>query len=183
MENKKIGWFLLRFLGTYLLFFVLYSLFLSLTEERMAPFVSDPITQNVAHQSGHILNFFNQNVVVEQDDTELCVKMIMHDYYILGVIEGCNAVSIIILFLAFIIAFKGTLKKTILFSLFGVFTIYYVNVFRISVLAYGFFYHAQYKMILHDIVFPAIIYGYIFMLWIIWVKYFSSLKKVEEKDE
>jgi len=177
MNNNKIAWFLFRFLGSYLLLFITYNLYLNITEHRQTPFTCDPITTNVAQQSGAILNYFNQNVVVIQDNTELCVKMLMHNYYILGVIEGCNAVSIMILFLAFIIAFKGTLLKTILFTAFGITTIYYVNIFRISFLAYGFYYFGKYQDVLHDLVFPTIIYGYIVLLWIFWIKYFSNLKK------
>lgn len=182
MKNKKIWWFLLRFFGTYFVLFALYSLFLSVTEVKGDTFICDPLTRNVAVQSKNILNIFNLNAVVENDTTELCVKMIVDGYYVVGIIEGCNSVSIIILFMAFIIAFKGSLKRTILFSLFGVITIYYVNILRISILTYGVFYFGNYTDLLHDIVFPAIIYGYIFLLWIIWVNYFSNLKKGNEKN-
>ncbi len=177
MKNKKIWWFLLRFFGTYFVLFAIYSVFLSITEQKKETFVCDPLTRNVAEQSKHLLNIFDQHVITENDPLELCVKMIVDGYYVLGIIEGCNSVSIIILFMAFIIAFKGTLKKTIFFSLFGLITIYYVNILRISILAYGVFHFGSYTDMLHDIVFPAIIYGYIFLLWIVWVNYFSNLKK------
>ncbi|MGY5351849.1 exosortase family protein XrtF [Wenyingzhuangia sp. IMCC45533] len=177
MKNKKIWWFLLRFFGTYFVLFALYSLFLSLTQVKGQTFVCDPLTRNVANQSRNLLNAFNQNAVTENDSTELCVKMIVDGYYVVGVIEGCNSVSIIILFVAFVMAFKGTLKRTVLFSLFGIATIYYVNILRISILTYGVFHFGSYTDVLHNIVFPAIIYGYVFLLWIIWVNYFSNLKK------
>ena len=155
----------------------MYFLFLSVTEQKENGFKCDPLTQNVAEQSSNLLRFFGEDVTTAQDPSELCVKIMVEGYYMLGVIEGCNAASIIILFIAFVIAFKGTLKKTILFCLFGVVTIYLVNVLRISILTYGVSYFRAYTKLLHNIIFPAIIYGYIFLLWIVWVNYFSNLKK------
>ncbi len=177
MNNKRIWWFLLRFFGTYFVLFLVYSLFLQVTEQKEHSFVCDPITLDVAEQSKNILNAFGQNIKTENHLDELCVKLLVDDVYVIGVIEGCNSVSIIILFIAFIIAFKGTLKRTLLFAAFGAVTIYYVNILRVAILTYGVTHFNAYKDILHDLVFPAIIYGYVLLLWIVWVNYFSSLKK------
>ena len=179
--NKKMIWFIFRFLGTYLFLFTLYTIYLKITEHRQTPFVCDPITTHVAKTSGTLLNHFDQNVYLIQDQNELCIKMIMQNYYILGVIEGCNSISIIILFISFTIAFKGSFVKTLIFTLIGSTSIYLLNIIRISMLAYGFYYHEAYETILHDLLFPAIIYGYVFVLWIIWVQYFSDLKKQDEE--
>ncbi len=180
MKNKKIWWFLLRFFGTYFVLFALYSLFLFFTETKENSFVCDPLTRNVAVQSKNVLNLFDQNARIENHPTELCVKMLLDNYYVVGIIEGCNSVSIIILFVAFIIAFKGTLKRTLLYAVFGMVTIYYVNILRIAILTYGVFNFGNYTDVLHDVVFPAIVYGYIFLLWIVWIHYFSNLRKDNE---
>lgn len=180
MKNKKIWWFLLRFLGTYFTLFLIYSLFLSITEQKGTFYECDPLTLHVAEQSKNILVAFDNQVEIEQDPTELTVRMLMEGSYVVGVIEGCNSVSVIILFLAFIIAFKGSFKRTLLYSVFGILTIYYVNILRISILTYGIFHFDGYTDLLHDVVFPAIIYGYVFLLWIVWVNYFSNLKKSNE---
>ncbi|NIJ45850.1 exosortase family protein XrtF [Wenyingzhuangia heitensis] len=179
MKNKKIWWFLFRFLGTYFFFFLLYSIFLMNTQTKEPVFICDPLTIDVAEQSKNILNIFDQGVVLVPDVDELSVNMLIDGDYVVGIIEGCNSVSIIILFVAFIIAFQGSWKATILFSVLGALSIYYVNILRIVVLTYGMYHYPEYTWLFHDLVFPAIIYGYIFVLWIVWVNYFSNLKNTK----
>ena len=90
-------------------------------------------------------------------------------------IEGCNAVSIMIIFLAFIFTFyKGA--KTFWFALGGLIFIYIVNVFRIAIINVVVLEYPDYQKISHDYLFPAIIYGAVVLLWIIWIKFFV-LKK------
>lgn len=177
MKNKTIWFFLLRFFGTYSFLFLVYLLFLNTTEKKAPNFVCDPVTTHVATQSGNLLRWLGENVTTVQHAEELCVKMVADEVYVLGIIEGCNSVNILILFVAFIIAFKGTLKRTVLFSVFGVITVYLVNIVRVSILTYGVTHFPEYSDFLHHLLFPAIIYGYIFLLWFIWVQYFSNLKK------
>lgn len=177
MKNKKIWWFLLRFFGTYFLLFLAYSLFLLAAESKTPSFESDVITKNVAQSTEWLLNAIGTKAHTEQHPRELSVKLFIEDQYVARVIEGCNSMSIIILFIAFIIAFKGTWKKTILFAFLGSISIYIVNIIRIALLSSGMLYFKQYEMILHDLLFPAIIYGYVFLLWVFWVNRFSNLKK------
>ncbi|MDO3693521.1 exosortase family protein XrtF [Wenyingzhuangia sp. chi5] len=177
MKNKKIWWFLLRFFGTYFLLFLGYSFFLLSTQSKAPNFKSDPITQHVAKSTEWMLNIWGAKAHVEQHSTELSLKLFMEDNYVARVIEGCNSMSIIILFVAFVVAFRGAWKKTFLFAFVGGITIYFVNIFRIALLSYGMVYFKQYEMILHDLLFPAFIYGYVFLLWVIWVNRFSNLKK------
>lgn len=177
MKNKKIWWFLLRFFGTYFLLFLCYSLFLLASESKAPNFVSDPITQHVAKSTEFLLNIGDTKAHVAQHPTELSLKLFINDDYVARVIEGCNSMSIIILFVAFIVAFKGAWKKTIVFAFVGGLSIYFVNILRIALLAYGMTYFKQYEMILHDLLFPSFIYGYVFLLWVVWVNRFSNLKK------
>ena len=177
MKNKKIWWFLLRFFGTYFLLFLCYSVFLLSTQSKAPKFISDPITQHVAKSTEWVLNMSGNQSHVEQHPTELSLKLFMDDDYVARVIEGCNSMSIIILFIAFVIAFRGAWKKTFLFAIIGSVSIYFVNIARIALLSYGMVYYKQYDMILHDLFFPAFIYGYVFLLWVIWVNRFSNLKR------
>jgi exosortase family protein XrtF len=114
---------------------------------------------------------------IEQHSEELSIKFILNGEYVSRIIEGCNSFSIIILFLSFIIAFSGSLKSTILFGLFGSVLIYVVNVLRIIAISVLYNKFPEYQTILHDLLFPSIIYGLTFMLWVTWVKYFSKLNK------
>jgi len=103
--------------------------------------------------------------------------VLLNDVYVSRVIEGCNSISIIILFIAFIAAFSGGLKATILYSFVGSFLIYIINILRIAFLSFMFYKYPNQQVFLHNIVFPAVIYGFTFLLWVIWVKRFSNLKR------
>lgn len=88
-------------------------------------------------------------------------------------IEGCNAVSVMILFVAFLIAFKGKLKHYLWFVPAGVVGLYLANLARIYLIGLIILYFPDWSNLAHDYIFPGVIYGTTFLLWVIWVKYFS----------
>ena len=114
---------------------------------------------------------------IEQNSGELSIKFIINGNYVARIIEGCNSMSIIILFLSFIIAFSGNFINTFLFGLFGSVLIYIVNVLRIIALSILYYRFPEYQTVLHDLLFPSIIYGLTFVLWVTWVKFFSNLNR------
>jgi exosortase family protein XrtF len=114
---------------------------------------------------------------IEQNEDELSMKFMLNGNYVSRIIEGCNSLSIIILFVSFIIAFSGSLKATVLFGLFGSVLIYFINILRIIALSILYYKFPKYEEYLHDLLFPAIIYGLIFILWITWVKFYSNINK------
>ena len=93
------------------------------------------------------------------------------------IIEGCNAISIIILFAAFIISFAVSFKRTLVFLFAGATLIYAVNIVRIAILAIALYQYPQYQEILHTVVFPGIIYSLVFVLWVVWVRNLNLDKK------
>ena len=93
------------------------------------------------------------------------------------IVEGCNGVSVMILFIAFIIAFSTTFKKTSLYILIGLLIIHLLNIVRIALLGLGFYYYPEHEELLHDILFPLFIYGVVFALWVLWVMKFSGNAK------
>ena len=107
----------------------------------------------------------------------MSVKVLLNGHYTARVIEGCNSISILILFLAFVIAFPGSIKATILFGIVGSFIIYGVNILRIAFLTGMLYKYQDHQTLLHNLVFPAIIYGITFLLWVLWVHKFSNYKK------
>ena len=114
---------------------------------------------------------------IYQSEDELSIIYVIGNRYAVPIVEGCNSMSIIILFLAFIVAFSGSLKATILYGLVGIATIYFMNILRILALSKLMYLYPDHQEILHGLVFPSIIYGTVLILWIIWVNKFSYLKK------
>ena len=109
-----------------------------------------------------------------------CLDLILNGKYVARVVEGCNSVSVIILFVAFMVAFAGRLKPTFFYTLAGGVLIYAVNIIRIAILSIGLYNYPWRREILHTAIFPLIIYGMVFILWMFWVNRFSSINKKHE---
>ena len=155
----------------------MYAYYLKNTQQKESQFVCAPLTATVANQTAGVLNFFGYHTKVIQHSEEMSVKILIDDVYIARVIEGCNSVSIIILFISFIIAFPGPLKTTLIFSVFGSLIIYGINILRIAILSVLLYKFPDQQVFLHNLVFPAIIYGTTFLLWVVWVHRYSNYKR------
>ncbi len=130
----------------------------------------DYITNLVAKQSSELISSFGYDAEVLPHKTETSMKLFINNTYLARIVEGCNAVSVIILFIAFIISFAESFKKTFLFILAGTVLIYAVNILRIAILTIAIYEYPENIETLHGVVFPAIIYGMVFLLWMIWVR-------------
>ncbi|PWG04642.1 exosortase family protein XrtF [Polaribacter aquimarinus] len=176
-KHKNIVVFLIKFFATYFILVTIYNFYLQNSQQKEGGFKTASITTLVAHQTESLLEFFGYHVDALQHKKELSVKLLIENQYTARVIEGCNSISVIILFIAFIVAFSGSIKATVLFSLFGALFIYTINVVRIAFLTVLIYKYPERQEFLHNLVFPAIIYGCVFLLWVIWVNKFSNYKK------
>lgn len=166
--------FVLLFFGTYFLLSALYLLYLKHFSSQ--EFYPDYITNLVAKQSTSLLNIMNYNTVLEVPEFGSGLLLTVKNAYSVRIIEGCNAISIIILFYSFVIAFAEGFKKTLLFLLAGTVLIYIVNIARIAILVVVLYKYPEYEKILHGVVFPGIIYGLVFLLWMIWVRMLKTVR-------
>jgi exosortase family protein XrtF len=159
------------FLGSYLVFTLLYNLYLEFF--RSPVYYPDYFTHLVAKQSEALISSFGYNAQILPHQSELSMKLIVNDAYLARIVEGCNAISIIILFASFVLSFFGKLKLTLLYLLASAAIIYAMNIIRIAILAIGIYEYPEYTDFFHSIVFPLIIYGTVFILWLIWVRIYS----------
>lgn len=130
----------------------------------------DPVTAHVSHQTKTGLQWLGYDAQIYNAPGNPSVMLFINDQIVYRVIEGCNAVSVMLLFAAFVIAFAKAWKKTVLFLLIGMIVIYLVNLLRLIGLGYIYQELSEYKVIAHDIAFPAVIYGSVILLWIYWIK-------------
>lgn len=141
----------------------------------------DYLTHLVSKQSQSLLNTLGYKTQIQPHPYEPSIKLIVRGKYVARVVEGCNSTSVIILFIAFIIAFSGHPKVTFFYALAGSVLIYTINLIRIAVLSIGLYHYPWRRDILHTIIFPLIIYGMVFILWMVWVKRFSHISKKHVK--
>ena len=171
-KYKGVIRFVLLFLGTYLLLSFCYSTYLQLS--KGGDYHPDFATNLVAKQSAAIISEFGYEADIIPHKTHPQMQLFINKELLGSIIEGCNALSIIILFIAFIVAFAQKLRKTLLFILAGVVLIYGVNLIRIVVLSIALHHYPEQEKLLHGIVFPSIIYGMVFLLWMLWVRQLTS---------
>lgn len=168
VKYKSVIRFVVLFLGTYLVLGILYSVYLKASQN--GAYFPDYITQLVAEQSAAVLDGFNYNSVLRKSVLEQGMLLTINNEYTVNIVEGCNSVSVIILFVAFIIAFAEKFKKTFLFIFAGTVLIYIVNIIRIAILTVALYKYPQYENVLHSVIFPGIIYSMVFILWMVWVR-------------
>lgn len=143
-------------------------------------FYPDYVTNLVAKQSKSLLETVGYKVQIIQHPNEPSMKLIINDKFVARIIEGCNSISILILFVSFIFAYAGKLKTTLFYLLFGCVLVYATNLFRIVFLTIGLYHYPWRREILHSVIFPLIIYGMVFLLWMFWVNRFVNLKPQNE---
>ena len=140
-------------------------------------FEVDTVTQLVAEQTVVALHLFDLEASQNLNPFESNVQMFYKNYYVARIVEGCNGLSVIILFVAFVVAFKGRIKDTIIFIFLGTLIIHFLNITRIALLCILMYNYPKFESVLHGVIFPLIIYGIVFLLWVIWVNKFSVYAK------
>ena len=165
-DFKEILFILLRFLGIWLVLFLMYQLFLNQYKGDI-----DAITRFVSDQSAFLLNKTGFETTTKDFPYYETIMFYIKEKPATRMVEGCNAVSVMIMFLAFVFAFyKGV--KTFYFAFAGIVLLYILNLFRIYVLNVIVVDFPALTKPAHDYFFPAIIYGGVVILWLIWINKF-----------
>ncbi len=175
IQFKPFLLFLAKFALSYLALSIVYQTYLNQFDIKKNEV--DGFTKIVANQSQSILSVFNNHSYTLTNPKEPSVKLYYHDKWVSRIVEGCNALSVIILFISFVISFSGKFKETLIFILVGSLLIHLFNVIRIALLCMAIFHFPQYEHLLHGVIFPLFIYGVVFLLWVVWVNKFSSYAK------
>lgn len=161
-----------RFLVIYFALFFLYQTYLT----HYAAAGLDPISRWIARQVNTVTQAFGYRA-----HTEHLPQWQTENFYVNGsvatrMVEGCNGISVMILFSAFILAFyKG--PRTFLYILGGLLLLHLANVMRIAGINMVFANNPALGERLHDYIFPAILYGLVILLWLIWMQIITKNRK------
>jgi len=134
----------------------------------------DIATHLVAIQSESVINSLGYDATIEPNKREPAMNIVYSGRVVARVIEGCNAISVMLLFVAFILAFFDGKKKTLLFIFGGLALIYAMNILRIALLTMGIIEYPEHTELLHGTIFPAVIYGTVFLLWLGWINAYKK---------
>lgn len=171
IQYKPFLLFLVKFFLSYIVLTFIYQLYLSQFNVKL--FEVDSITQLVAKQAEETVEMLGYRAEIFENLEQSSIKFYVNQNYVARVVEGCNAISVLILFVAFVIAFKGNLKNTLLFTIGGSLLIYVLNIVRIALISIALYHYPEYEHLIHGVLFPLFIYGVVFLLWVIWVNKFS----------
>ena len=171
MFKNEILWFVLKAFFIFILWYLIYELWILPNE-----WIDKPLSKNIAAISAGVLSMFGYEV-------ELFDRVVS----ILGapgieIVNGCNGISAIGLFIGFIVAFPGKDNIKVPFMILGVMLIYLVNIVRIIVLAIT---QAQYPKafeVTHDYSTTTIFYFVIFALWVLWVNISTENASVKKSN-
>ncbi len=164
-ENKQAILFLVIFIAVYVGLNTLYGVFI----QFYLP-ATDPITIAVTGQVSLLLSWIDPSISSSVNRTSNFVNVSNSQRIVLSVFEGCNGINVMIVFLAFLIAFRGSFKLTAKFMLVGIFSIYCLNLLRVAGLYFVELYFQQYMYFFHKYFFTGILYCLVFTLWYVWTK-------------
>lgn len=168
-DFKPVLKILLRFIIIYVVMVFGYQFYLN----QFHHLGLDPISVWVAEQTVFVQNILGYpSQIVHGTPEQETAWYYVTGKYVSRMVEGCNAVSVMTFFLAFIFAFyKGV--KTFVYAGLGLCFLHLMNVLRIVGLNILLRELPQYSKIGHDYFFPAIIYGSVVLLWLVWIKFFA----------
>lgn len=158
--NSEVTTFLLKVLGIYICWYLVYELWL-LPDGRLDAW----LTTNIVSVAAGIL------------------KSMGYDVYAYGrlvgigetggiyLADGCSGITAIGLFVGFVLAYPGDWTPRIAFMVVGIGVIYLVNILRIVTLAITQLQWPSMFGITHDYSTTAIFYLVIFGLWMIWANW------------
>ncbi|NPA46865.1 MAG: exosortase family protein XrtF [Chlorobi bacterium] len=160
-DNEKRLWhIILRWLIYYMILYAAYTLALNIS----APDVFTRITAVMVEKLYGLFGLPAHWEIINPRETGIFIG----ENWAAKIVEGCNGMSIIILFISFVWAFPASWRDKILFGLGGSLLIWLVNIGRIALLGWIYYRRPAYFDIIHRVFFPGIMYGTVIVLWIVW---------------
>lgn len=172
MNSKRVIYvFILKAIVAYLVWFFLYEQWLAKVGR-----LDDLIIDNLIFFSGALLKIFSYEYFIYNHIIGIDGS---HGVYI-GV--PCNGLELIALFTCFIVIFKGSWKTKVWYVPLGIAIVHLLNICRIFALILIENYNPEALEFNHKYTFTVILYLFVFMGWMIWVKKYSRLDDIKNEE-
>ncbi len=154
---------------------LLYAVWLLLRKFVFYPESSSDkfLIYQITHSTAFFLNLLGYETYVDRTFVGIA------EHPGVSIAFNCNGLSLMYLFVSFILAFSGKWKHKLFFIPLGLIVIHVFNIVRTALLAIIVVYKPGWTDFNHKYTFTATIYIVIFILWVVWVNYFSISKKQE----
>lgn len=163
-EFKPALLFLSKFVGFYLVANILYGLYIESWERR-----PDPITRVVTVHTSALLGLNADGISYADVSGAPKVALRESGDDILHIFEGCNGINVMIVFVAFVLAYGGRPLASVAFISGGLLILYLANLVRLAILFYLAWHESAQFYYFHKYVFTASLYGVVFALWAFWM--------------
>jgi exosortase family protein XrtF len=161
--------FLLKFVALYMVGNITYGAYIS----HFSPEV-DSATHIVSAHSANILSACDFSVTYQDYKNNPSTLILENGRTMLSIYEGCNGINIMIIFVAFLVAF-GPMKKTLLWFIpLGLLIIYLFNLLRIIFLFFIARHMPGFMYFTHKYLLTGMLFAVIFVLWIYWIRKYTK---------
>lgn len=163
---------ILRFLLTagllYLGWYLVYELWL-----HPAGHLDNALIAQLIDVSGGMLRLLGYELIPEPINDENIRTIGVQGGHLLWIGAACNGAGLFAVYLIFLIAYPGPWKHKLWYGLLGVLSIHVINAVRIAALCIIVTIDYELLNFNHDYTFYVVVYGWVFLLWYVWVKRFA----------
>jgi exosortase family protein XrtF len=167
LRDPVVRFLILGGLG-YLAWYLLYELWL-----HPWGVLDAAVIDNLIATSGSVLGSLGYTLIPEPPNAENIRTIGVQGGHLLWIGDPCNGVGLFAVFSLFVLAFPGPWRHKAWFLPVGLLSIHLINVARIVTLCIVVTIDYELLNFNHDYTFYVIVYGWVFLLWWAWVKFFS----------
>ncbi|BDC98614.1 hypothetical protein [Persicobacter psychrovividus] len=161
--------FLFRFLSLGLIWFVVYHLVL-----EPSGVLDTWMTSGVAKVAIYFMNAFGL-MIQSVTNADGSVTMLLNDLNLLRIAHPCNGLELDVLFVVFVLSYGNSkLVPKVSFLIGGLIFLFFLNVLRVIALVKIQMVHPEWLDFSHKYLFTAVVYGFVLLLWWVWVERFQK---------
>ena len=123
--------------------------------------------------AGMILTTLGYQLIPEPMNADHIRTIGVEGGHLLWIGDPCNGVGLFAVFLIFLVAYGGPWRHKAWFGLLGLLSIHLINALRVAALCIIVSINYEWLNFNHDYTFYVIVYGWVFVLWYLWVKKFA----------
>ncbi len=124
--------------------------------------------------SGALLRGLGYSLIPEPAGAEQIRTIGVEGGHLLWIGDPCDGLGLFAVFLVFLIAYPGPWRHKLWFGAVGILSIHLINAVRVAALCIIVSINYEWLNFNHDYTFYVIVYGWVFLLWYIWVKRFAG---------
>ena len=178
-KNRNLFNDIFRFIIAFIIGFIL-SVLLSeikpIVNYIKATSIPHYITQSLIYTTSFLLHLFGFDSYSQNNFLQINRTVGIRFIY------SCIGIRHMAFFAGFILTYYGKLLNKIWYLLVGFAILIFLNSFRASIICLTQFYYPEYTEFVHYYFTRIVMYVGIFALWIIWIHFFGTKKRLSKKD-